>query len=103
MQSNPAPGTRRLADNIISLYVLQGLNYLVPLAILPYLVRVLGMRGYGILAFAQPLVASGRFTLPPLVFDGFLKHFLHQRTEVGRPKLDFFHHRFRAFRGDQSG
>ena len=53
MQSNPAPGTRRLADNIISLYVLQGLNYLVPLAILPYLVRVLGMRGYGILAFAQ--------------------------------------------------
>lgn len=53
MQSNPASGTHRLADNIVSLYILQGLNYLVPLAVLPYLVRVLGMGGYGILAFAQ--------------------------------------------------
>lgn len=44
---------RTLAGNIISLYLLQGLNYLVPMAVLPYLVRVLGMDLYGLLAFAQ--------------------------------------------------
>jgi PST family polysaccharide transporter len=44
---------RRLADNIASLYVLQGLNYVIPMAVLPYLVRVLGMDMYGLFAFAQ--------------------------------------------------
>ena len=43
----------RLADNVISLYVLQGLNYLIPIAVLPYLVRVLGFNMYGLMAFAQ--------------------------------------------------
>ena len=44
---------RRLASNIISLYVLQGLNYLIPLIVLPYLVRTLGMEEYGLVAFSQ--------------------------------------------------
>jgi PST family polysaccharide transporter len=47
------PGKERLLDNIVSLYLLQGLNYLIPLAVLPYLVRVLGMETYGLIAFAQ--------------------------------------------------
>ncbi len=46
-------GERRLAGNIFSLYILQGLNYIVPMAVLPYLVRVLGMNMYGLYAFAQ--------------------------------------------------
>ena len=44
---------RRLLGNIFSLYVLQGLNYAIPIAVLPYLVRVLGMERYGLIAFAQ--------------------------------------------------
>ena len=44
---------RRLFDNIGSLYLLQGLNYIIPMAVLPYLVRTLGMETYGLVAFAQ--------------------------------------------------
>jgi polysaccharide transporter, PST family len=44
---------RRLTDNIVSLYALTGLYYLIPMAVLPYLVRVLGMERYGLVAFAQ--------------------------------------------------
>lgn len=47
----------RLGGNIVSLYAVQGLNYLLPLAVLPYLLRVLGPRGYGGIAFAQSLMA----------------------------------------------
>ena len=55
MQSNPERrrAKRLLADNIVSLYILQGLNYAIPFAVLPYLVRVLGMSAYGLIAFAQ--------------------------------------------------
>ncbi len=45
--------SKRLAENIVSLYVLQGLNYVIPMVVLPYLVRVLGMDMYGLVAFAQ--------------------------------------------------
>jgi PST family polysaccharide transporter len=44
---------RRLLHNIVSLYLLQGLNYIIPIAVLPYLVRVLGMETYGLVAVAQ--------------------------------------------------
>ncbi len=44
---------RKLADNIFSLYALISLYYLIPLAVLPYLVRVLGMERYGLIALAQ--------------------------------------------------
>lgn len=44
---------RRLFDNIGSLYLLQGATYVIPMAVLPYLVRVLGMQTYGLVAFAQ--------------------------------------------------
>lgn len=43
----------RLAGNLVSLYLLQGLNYVIPIVVLPYLVRVLGMERYGLIAFAQ--------------------------------------------------
>lgn len=46
----------RLAGNILSLYVVRGFNYLLPLLVLPYLLRVLGPQSYGGIAFAQSLM-----------------------------------------------
>lgn len=47
----------KLGGNIVSLYATQGLNYLLPLILVPYLLRILGPRSYGGIAFAQSLMA----------------------------------------------
>jgi PST family polysaccharide transporter len=46
----------QLARNALSLYAVQGLNFLVPLILLPYLLRILGPDGYGSIVFAQALI-----------------------------------------------
>ena len=42
--------------NAVSLYVIQFANYIVPLIMVPYLVRVLGPAVYGSVAFAQEFI-----------------------------------------------
>lgn len=47
---------RVVLENFISLTTLQGLSYVLPLAVLPYLVRVIGPERFGLIAFAQAFV-----------------------------------------------
>jgi PST family polysaccharide transporter len=49
------PKNKRLAKNILWLYALQGMNYLIPIVLLPYLIRVLGVGQYGLVAFSQAI------------------------------------------------
>lgn len=46
---------RRLVENFISLSVLKGFDFIIPLIILPYLVNVLGIAGFGLVNFSLSL------------------------------------------------
>jgi len=50
---------KRLGDNFISLVVLQLINYLLPLLLIPYLIHVLGIEGFGIYSFIVAIIMYG--------------------------------------------
>jgi PST family polysaccharide transporter len=50
---------QRLSENFISLVVLQFINYLLPLFLIPYLIHVLGIEGFGIYSFVLAIMMYG--------------------------------------------
>ena len=55
--------TKTIIGNVIALFTLQGLQYLIPLILLPYLVHTLGIEYFGLLAFATATIAFFRSTV----------------------------------------
>ena len=47
---------KSILKNIVSLFLVQGVGYILPLVTLPYLVKVLGPAGYGNLGFSLALI-----------------------------------------------
>lgn len=47
---------KKIMENFISLFTLQGLNYILPLITIPYLTRILGAENYGKTLFATSVV-----------------------------------------------
>lgn len=48
---------KRVIENILSLFSLQGFNYILPLITFPYLTRVLGPDKYGLITFAMAFIS----------------------------------------------
>ena len=49
----PVKSQKKLIENIIYLFVLQGSNYIIPLITVPYLVKTLGPELYGLMAYSS--------------------------------------------------
>lgn len=47
---------KTVLENFISLSSLQSINYILPIVVLPYLIRVIGFEKFGLIAFAQSLI-----------------------------------------------
>jgi len=49
--------TKKIIDNFFSLTIIQGTNFLLPLIVLPYLIRIIGVENFGLVSFAQAFMS----------------------------------------------
>jgi len=56
MPINSTEDKKRLLSNFFSVSALQGLNMILPLIVLPYLVRTIGIENFGLLGFALSII-----------------------------------------------
>lgn len=47
---------KTVLENFVSLFSLQSINYILPIIVLPYLIRIIGFEKFGLIAFAQSLI-----------------------------------------------
>lgn len=59
MRNKESKQLKQLSDNFIALLLLQLLNYLLPLLLIPYLIRVLGVEGFGVYSFILAITLYG--------------------------------------------
>ena len=49
--------TKKLINNFISLFIVQGSNFIIPLITFPYIVQMIGIEKFGLLSFATAFIA----------------------------------------------
>jgi len=49
--------TKKLTNNFISLFIVQGSNFIIPLITFPYIVQMIGIEKFGLIAFATAFIA----------------------------------------------
>lgn len=54
-------GNRQVVSNFISLFLVQGVNFLIPIVIIPYVVSMIGIENFGIVSMIQ--VLTGYFII----------------------------------------
>ena len=59
MSTSTQTTLQRLSDNFISLVILQMITYGLPLLLIPYLIRILGIEGFGLYSFILAIIMYG--------------------------------------------
>lgn len=84
----PAPDSLR--QNLLALYALQAANYGIPLLVLPFLVRAIGIEHFGMIAFAQAIAQYFVFAVDAGFNNNATREIAVHRGRGGDPVLEIY-------------